>query len=257
MTDRGLTEDGYIKNYVSLDNVQREFKPVLEATVNALKSEFQSYIHSVYLYGSVGRGNATPYQSDLDICIVTHEPLSESLSSELEEVAYELNNTFNIISKLEFDIGHYEEVMIKNDFEWQCWLKHFCTCIWGDDLTKVILPCKPKTAVFCEMNKDIQQRLDKAFQVNPIDADFKSLAKKILRTDYGLVAEEDNSYFTELEEIVGVLLNEDRDKDVIQQAHKIAAGKCCDAEMAKNILANYGKKVADSVYSYLSPKETS
>ena len=50
--------------------LQLAFIPLLEALTSGLPCQFPALIHSIYLYGSVARGEAIPGVSDLDITLL-------------------------------------------------------------------------------------------------------------------------------------------------------------------------------------------
>ncbi|MFD2178332.1 nucleotidyltransferase domain-containing protein [Veronia pacifica] len=251
MADRGLTKSGYIGNEISTDNIDEKFLPVVNKVIEELSNKFGELIHSIYLYGSVGRGDAVPYRSDLDIGLVTYQPVTFEVRKQLDSVATRLDAEFSIVSKLEFDIGHYQEVMVDNEYEWQCWLKHFCVCIWGCDLSKHIQPYRPSVNIGLEMNQDIQQRLDSAVELveaGVLDDTGKSIAKKIIRTDYSLYSERDNSFYSGLEDMVETLIRyKPKEKPVIEEALRIATGIPRDKEALINLVRGYGQDVANRV----------
>ena len=60
--------------------LQLAFIPLLEALTSGLPCQFPALIHSIYLYGSVARGEAIPGVSDLDITLLLTKPAdSEAL----------------------------------------------------------------------------------------------------------------------------------------------------------------------------------
>ncbi|MGF1858441.1 nucleotidyltransferase domain-containing protein [Photobacterium profundum] len=109
--DNGLDEHGYVLNRCSPQNIQREFQPLIVETINLLVSTFSNQIHSIYLYGSIARGEAVLYKSDLDISVIFHSPLVYAQQLQLEQLASIICRDFPIISKVDFDLGHVDEVM--------------------------------------------------------------------------------------------------------------------------------------------------
>lgn len=58
--------DGYLINPASLDNMQPEYQPVIQDVVNLYKETYGDALKQVYVRGSVAKGQAIPYISDLD-----------------------------------------------------------------------------------------------------------------------------------------------------------------------------------------------
>lgn len=67
----------YVQNESSLDKVESRFLPVLEAARGAYRDIFGQDLHSVYLEGSVGRGQYVEGVSDIDTRALVTRPISD------------------------------------------------------------------------------------------------------------------------------------------------------------------------------------
>ncbi|MCV6270000.1 nucleotidyltransferase domain-containing protein, partial [Pseudomonas aeruginosa] len=64
---------------------QAAFRPLLDDLRRTLaRPPFERAVHSVYLYGSVARGEANAGRSDLDLTLVLRDPPSPELAAQLE-----------------------------------------------------------------------------------------------------------------------------------------------------------------------------
>ncbi|WP_336187254.1 nucleotidyltransferase domain-containing protein, partial [Pseudomonas aeruginosa] len=64
---------------------QAAFRPLLDDLRRTLaRPPFERAVHSVYLYGSVARGEAITGRSDLDLTLVLRDPPSPELAAQLE-----------------------------------------------------------------------------------------------------------------------------------------------------------------------------
>lgn len=72
-TRLGTDDAGYVINQTSIRHVQPEFESVLFKAIELVKEAFDEQLHSIYLYGSIGRGTAVAGQSDLDLTVLVHE----------------------------------------------------------------------------------------------------------------------------------------------------------------------------------------
>lgn len=253
MNERGLDALGYIANPVSVAHIPEAFLPAFRETIKRLTSEFGDCIHSIYLYGSVGRGDAIFGKSDLDLSIITHSRLAAKQVNDLADLAKAVCLKHRSISKLELDIGTYEEAMVMNAYEWQFWLKHLCDCVWGYDLRQQISPYKPARKIGLEMNKDIQNRLDQALtnlgQDNFVDIG-KSIAKKIIRTHYLLFIEEDNSFHTNLDMITNTLMSYcPQQAPNIREALELSKGNIRSISQIEKIITHYGEFISAQISS--------
>lgn len=249
VVDKGIDSNGFVITNISIANVPQEFQCVLEESVKALQAILGLNLHSIYLYGSVGRGTAIFGKSDLDLSVIMNNDLSESEKVGLTGLEEDICNHHECISKLEFDIGTYHEAMVKNDFEWQFWLRHMCVCVWGEDLREQIQPFKPSLNVGLEMNKDIYRRLsnprNKLSNTN-FSAEGKSIAKKLLRTHYPLLSEKDSSFYESLSDIAACIENyEPSLKRQLEAAYEMAMGDVESIESVHELIEDYGDVVVE------------
>ncbi len=253
MNGRNIDESGFISCDISISNVDLRFKPTLDIVIQRITESLGSLIHSIYLYGSVGRGTAVYGVSDLDLSIIVFKPLTERQKDSFQKLEVELCSELAAISKLEFDIGTFEESYIQNDFEWRFWLKHMCACVWGKDLRSTIKPYRPSINVGLEMNKDIEEWID--LRSNGLTrenyvAKGKSIAKKILRTHYSLYCQIDNSFYSDLYNIAQVLISfEPYQSACIKEALQVSQGKIDNFSHVTSLIEGYGKTVSSLFFS--------
>ncbi|CAM3624652.1 nucleotidyltransferase domain-containing protein [Vibrio aquimaris] len=207
--NNGLDSKGFIVNPCSLDYLQPEFQPYLENTIQTLESTFDNQLHSVYLYGSVARGNAKKYVSDLDISLVLRCPIEPNIIEELSSIKMQLEAQTPKLSKIDFDPGYLKQVLSPDEvYHWQFWLKHCCCCVWGTDLSQHFTRQRPSINIALALNNDLgffmTEQRSKVDQCNQ-NTIGKILAKKMLRTAYTLNANKDNSWHTELSRCADVV----------------------------------------------------
>ncbi|MCM2676626.1 nucleotidyltransferase domain-containing protein [Alkalicoccobacillus plakortidis] len=139
-TKIGTDSDGYIINPTSKTYIQDSFRPVVQSFTEMVQELLKNKLHSVYLYGSIGRGEAKVESSDLDLTVIVYSVLNSSekelIMSRTESL---LAETQYIITKVDYDIGFLKQVVaLENKYEWGFWLKHMCTCLIGIDLSQAI-----------------------------------------------------------------------------------------------------------------------
>src|SRR5262245_26818068 len=66
----GVDDDGYIVSGADFGHIAAVYHPVLDSCVSALVSRVDGLV-SVYVYGSVATGRASPPRSDIDLLVVT------------------------------------------------------------------------------------------------------------------------------------------------------------------------------------------
>ena len=141
---------------------QAAFRPLLDDLRRTLaRPPFERAVHSVYLYGSVARGEAITGRSDLDLTLVLRDPPSPELAAQLETARLALQARHPEVSKIDFDIGHLDQARDPaNRDSWGYWLKHRCRCLWGEDLASDLPPLRPAKAIALALNGDYAQVLE-------------------------------------------------------------------------------------------------
>lgn len=140
---------------------QSEFQQVITESINCLSALLNKNLHSIYIYGSVAKGQATPYKSDLDLCVIVNQPVNQIEVSHLAQLQVILASDYQVVSKVDFDIGTYSDVMDKtNLYSWGYWIKHHCRCLYGDDLSKKFMPFLPSKKIVDAVNGDFLEVLN-------------------------------------------------------------------------------------------------
>ncbi|MDI9109383.1 MULTISPECIES: nucleotidyltransferase domain-containing protein [Serratia] len=177
--------------------LQQAFIPLLEALTSGLPCQFPALIHSIYLYGSVARGEAIPGVSDLDITLLLTKPADSEALQRLEAWRQAFQLEQRIVSKVDFDIGSVDEALKPEHHDsWGFWLKHHCRCLWGEDVSAAFPPFRPDRRMARAVNADLRCVLaryrEQLLQARP-EPDEKRLkreaARKLIRATNMLRAE--------------------------------------------------------------------
>lgn len=203
----GTNKAGYVVNPTSRDSIQPEFNSVLLASVELLKEMFGGNLHSVYVYGSVGRGTAVVGQSDLDLTVLVYENID---TTELMEQTEQLLKEHPEVIKIDYDIGRLDIALDPtNRFEWGFWLRHLCTCVYGEDISIRFPLMKPDVRISRGLNQDFPIRLVavreqlKSGAIPHIEK--RSMVKRIIRAWYLTINVQDESFATTVEEKLDIL----------------------------------------------------
>src|ERR1044072_7031232 len=159
MTKSGLDSNGFILSEVSQDNVLREYQDVIDASVTALKAALPDVTHSVYVYGSVARGNAVRGKSDLDLLVIFKRKLTQQEQDKLNNLQKELSGQHKALVR-EVGIADatctYDEMLDpENKYGWGAYLKILCVCVDGEDLTKRFEKFKGSPDIAIGFNGDV------------------------------------------------------------------------------------------------------
>lgn len=205
---RGLDKHGFIDNVCSVNSIQREFKMVVDQVVSQLVQRLPKQVDSIYLYGSVARGEAVIGCSDLDLSILLNTPLTAHHQQVFNEISASIPQTYSEISKLDIDPGYLYDVLKPREvYHWHFWLKHCCCCVWGKDHSVHFPRHKPSLAIAQAINGDLCNYLLKMQPEFASMSDInvaKIIGKKLLRSAYYYVAEQDGSWYINLTQCAAV-----------------------------------------------------
>ncbi|KJY91489.1 hypothetical protein TW84_08020 [Vibrio neptunius] len=247
--NNGLDEQGYIVNHCSVAYIQPAFRPSVDRVVSCLRDTFAGKIHSLYLYGSVARGTAVEFDSDIDLSIVFTKPLDLETERKLQATKLKLEQELTIFSKIDFDPGHLEAILSPNELHhWQFWLKHCCCCVSGDDLSLKFSRLKPNRKIGSALNGDLSSFITQACdELNESNQKYigRMLAKKILRSAYTLIAEKDNSWHVEIKWCVkAVLRHYSKESQCVELALRMIEGQPYGIEDIQQLANGWGRRVA-------------
>ncbi len=209
-THIGTDREGYIINYASKDNISLNYLSILEELIQLLKQDLNDKLHSIYVYGSVGRGEAIWGKSDIDLSIVLNLQLTREELEKLNNHKNKFLEENKMVPKIDFDIGTLNDVLKEENLHyWGFWIKHICTCIYGEDLSINFPKMKPNRSICQSLNQDIISSLinyKDNITKNEVDSNMLiSALKRIIRGAYCLVAVIDKSWITKIDDIIIVL----------------------------------------------------
>ncbi|WP_214742966.1 nucleotidyltransferase domain-containing protein [Exiguobacterium sp. s48] len=206
-TRLGTDDAGYVINQTSIRHIQPDFETVLFKAIELVKEAFDEQLHSIYLYGSIGRGTAVAGQSDLDLTVLVHEDVD---ATELVEQTERLLMEHPEVIKIDYDIGRLDVALNPaNRFEWGFWLRHLCTCVDGEDVSTRFPRMKPDARVSEALNQDLISLIEiaesKLFWGQMSHLEKRSIVKRVIRGWYLTINVKDQSFATTVEECLAIL----------------------------------------------------
>lgn len=221
----GLDSNGFIVSDVSIDKIDSVYVPCIQESVESLKKLFPLQLHSVYLFGSVARGEAVAFKSDLDLIAMFDGNVQ---LAELTKLAGALSQKFcSLVREVGIAVGDYNYSMAPSNYYENAFLKELCVCVYGEDVREQFGPYKLTSEIAIRFNGDIGVAVTRTLErlKTPSYEDFKrfsqSFARKLIRTYYSMVmvrsqiwstrlgeqSEVFLHYFPEKESIIHTLLN--------------------------------------------------
>ncbi|MDP2585927.1 MAG: nucleotidyltransferase domain-containing protein [Candidatus Levybacteria bacterium] len=205
MKKYGVDKNGFIITEVGLNKVKPAFQKVLDKIKNEVINKFGGKIHGLYLYGSVATGKARIKSSDLDLLLVLQQKPTPKIKNEVSEFQNYLTaehlNTFRDVG---ISLTHADEIK-KDAYGWGCFIKYLCVCLYGENLGKNLPKFKPSKKVAKAFNGDIGKHIKTVLEKlkstpdpQEVSSVCSSTMRKIVRTGFCLVMEQEQSWTTDL-----------------------------------------------------------
>ncbi|MUK87858.1 nucleotidyltransferase domain-containing protein [Ornithinibacillus sp. L9] len=218
----GLDPNGYIVSDVHKDKIDDIYVPCIQESVESLKKLFHQQLHSVYVYGSVARGDAIAIQSDLDLIAMFDTKLSSVKLAELKKLAGELTLKYrSLVRDVGIAVAYYDYTIDPSNYYENAFLKELCVCVYGEDAGEQFGPYKLTSEIAIRFNGDINKSLNRTLTrlETASNEDFKTytqgFARKLIRTYYSMVMERSQIWTTRLHEQSEVFIHYFPEKESI------------------------------------------
>lgn len=218
----GLDSNGFIISDVNIDNIDNVYVPCIRESVESLRNSFHHQLHSIYLYGSVARGDAVVLKSDLDLIAMFDGKLNSFKLAELKEIAGELSQKYrSLVREVGIAISYYDYTVSPLNYYENAFLKELCVCIYGEDLGDRFGPYKLSSEIAICFNGDICVALTRTLNKleTASDGDFKifsqGFARKLIRTYYSMVMVRSQIWSTRLHEQSEIFIHHFPEKESI------------------------------------------
>lgn len=209
----GLDENGFIVRDVELEKITPVYQKCVKDTVESLHTTLSDLIHSVYVYGSVARGDAEKGNSDLDILAILKRDLHNNEHQRLKRLGECLSQKYYSLVR---DVGIAKTTLEyclnpKNYYE-QAFLRELCVCVDGEDLRGRFGPYKLTPDIAISFNGDIadvSERYLKKLQSasgEEFHTNLQSLSRKLIRAHYSMVMARSQIWSTKLGEQAAIFL---------------------------------------------------
>lgn len=192
-----VDSEGYLINPASFEKIQERWKPVIEAYVDVCKELYGDDLISIYLRGSVAKGQAIDNISDLDAFVVLQDNHKEPPKEMENEKEKELRKIFPFVNSFEFGIftntGIQDESLLLNQ----------SLCLYGQPI-QVPRVKLSKELVWHAPNFESrhQKLLDFFMEENPnsqrVRGRIEWFGKGVLRTGLEILIEKSGKYSRDL-----------------------------------------------------------
>lgn len=218
----GLDSDGFIVSDVSIDKIDNVYVPCIRESIERLRNLFHQRLHSVYVYGSVARGEAIAIKSDLDLIAMFDGRLSSVELAELKNLAGELSQKYrSLVRDVGIAVAYYDYTIDPTNYYENAFLKEICVCVDGEDVGERFGPYQLTSEIAIRFNGDIGEVLSRTLNrlETAADEDFiicsQGFARKLIRTYYSMVMVRSQIWTTRLQEQAEVFIQHFPDKESI------------------------------------------
>lgn len=203
-----LDSNGFVQSKSHIDFIQDKWSPLVEETVEFYRSKFGENLHSVYVRGSVAKGEGLDGISDLDTFCILHEGPGEVESPFSEDFQNEMNAKYPFCTHVE--ISFLERAKIHKPFPprersvWAELIKTQSACVYGEDLAQEIAPFKLSNMK--GHSYFIEQELKELPKYYEEDQDSVEdlldlcvwITRRVIRSGYDLVMEREGKFTRDL-----------------------------------------------------------
>lgn len=197
-----LDKDGYIINDFSLDNIQVGYINVLKDIIDLYQDHFSEYLHSIYLRGSVAKGQAIPYLSDIDTVAISNIKLPDEINKKRELIWKEIGDKYPFIKGVEIHFESLDNVMNSENFQFL--LKTQCIPVYGNNIIETLPKFKIGKAAFAHSStlekdiKSVEEWLENETDVEEIKDICMWIMKRIVRIGFELIMEKEKCFTRDL-----------------------------------------------------------
>jgi len=150
-------KDGFLIPQANKSKIKGKWKEAVDFLVNEyLENLGEKNIHSVWIRGSVAKGEAIDNISDIDsFCLVNTTDIDISF---LQKSEHKIKQKFPFVTKIETEFIPIQKLFEDEDyFWWRFALKTQSVCVYGEDIASQIPSFKPDK----KLAKKIQEHLEK------------------------------------------------------------------------------------------------
>jgi len=197
----------FIISESSVEKIKSPWKEALEDIKNEIYlSEVSDIIHSIYVRGTVSRGEALEGISDIDTFAVVTKPIDSFDRTWVKDKRIALEKKYPFCDGIEIRFIYKEDLITKEDFYNDRFLiKTQSACIYGDDLSKEIQPFKADKETSNHFHQNLEELFNNAKKYileNKGEEDLKDtcrwIMKRILRIGFVLVMNKEKAFTRDL-----------------------------------------------------------
>ena len=203
----GLDAEGFILSEAATGKISVAYWPCIRETINRLTDLFPDLLHSVYVYGSVARGDAVIPTSDLDLIALFRRKLGPGQSAQLKQLSYDQSASHrSLVREVGIAMADYDTTLDPKNYFENAFLREMSVCVYGEDLGERFGPYKLTPEIAIQFNGDICESLRRTLRKLEAASDgeatriVQGFARKLIRTFYSMTMARSQIWTTRLNE---------------------------------------------------------
>lgn len=204
----GLDDNGFVISKSSNDLIQEKWRPIIKDTIDFYLSKFGDNLHSVYVRGSVSKGEAIEHISDLDSFCIIKEDAGEVDTPFSEDFQKVMNEKYPFCTHVE--ISYIAKDKVNEPFPprersvWAELIKTQSACVYGEDLALEIEPFELKDMLGHSyfIKKELADLPGYYIEDREAGEDLSELCvwitRRVVRSGYDLVMEKEGKFTRDL-----------------------------------------------------------
>ena len=158
------------------------FQPVVAQAEEALRAEFGTRLHSLYLYGSVPRGTAVEGRSDLDVSVVLSDGVDDRDRARAAALAAELDRGTTAVDGVGILVDPRALFLASSQrYDGAFHVSCLCTPLWGPDLADELPEQRPTVELARGISREAEAALTKLADQLTAGADPRVLRRAVGR----------------------------------------------------------------------------
>lgn len=195
-----VDDEGYIVSQSGPEKITAPWDAAVETLRDAYIEHLGDKLQSLYVRGSVGRGNALEGISDIDgLAVVTDDPSTIDMTW-LADVKRDIKQRFPFTNGVDMAIQPYDAIAAGEKRIPAFWIKTMSACVYGEDLASSLPKVKPGPAALIA-GYDLERKASADYLAEAkltVGQKMKWSAKQILRAGFELVMEDEQKYTRDL-----------------------------------------------------------
>lgn len=141
-----LDSKGFIINEGDVRKVQKHYLIPLEQITDYITANLKNDIQSIFIRGSVSKGNAVKHYSDMDCVVVLRDKIDNKRKIQIAKFSKKLEKQYPYITLVDITLITSDELFNSPEYKrLQIYLKTESALLMGDDIRKKIPSVKPNS----------------------------------------------------------------------------------------------------------------